>query len=203
LYEVQQKHGAKTLSELLWTSISTIAEELEAIYGRRHPYVARTWADLALFYSQVNPERVDKLVVELRALQKQLEQRHGQSSIEVVAIRYSILQLIYAASPRSASTKQAANDYWNLLRSMNTMFPMRDTRPDSYCYHSPLKVDPWTKRCRRRYDPLVTILEEHVGVKIHPYFEEDFHTTEHAQEPQNAWAAALQMGSTSRSWGFI
>ncbi|KAM0259741.1 hypothetical protein ACHAQJ_003177 [Trichoderma viride] len=203
LYEVQQKHGAKTLSELLWTSISTIAEELEAIYGRRHPYVARTWADLALFYRQVNPDRVDKLVVELRALQKQLEQRHGQSSVEVVAIRYSILQLVYATSPRSDATKQAANEYWNLLRSMNTMFPMRDSRPNCYCYHSPLKVDPWTKRCRRRYDPLVTILEEHVGVKIHPYFEEDFHTTEHAQEPQNAWAAALQMGSTNRSWGFI
>ncbi|KAH6603285.1 clr5 domain-containing [Trichoderma cornu-damae] len=204
LYEVQQKHGAKTLSELLWTSISTIAEELEAIYGRRHPYVARTWADLALFYSQVNPDRVEKLVVELRVLQRQLEQRHGHSSVEVVAIRYAILQLVYAASPRSDATKQAANDYWNLLRSMNTMFPMRDPRPNSYCYHSPLKVDPWTKRCRRRYDCLVTILEEHVGVRIHPYFEEDFHTAEHAQEPQNAWAAALQMGSSNgRSWGFI
>lgn len=203
LYEVQQKHGAKTLSELLWISISTIAEELEAIYGRRHPYVARTWSDLALFYNQVNPERIEKLVVELRALQKQLEQRHGETSVEVLAIRYSILQLLYAASPSSDTAKQAANDFWNLLRSMNTMFPMRDPRPNSYCYHSPLKVDPWTKRCRRRYDPLVTIMEELVGVKIHPYFEEDFHTTEHAQEPQNAWAAALQMGTTNRSWGFI
>lgn len=203
LYEVQQKHGAKTLSELLWISISTIAEELEAIYGRRHPYVARTWSDLALFYNQVNPERIEKLVIELRALQKQLEQRHGETSVEVLAIRYTILQLLYAASPSSDIAKQAANDYWNTLRSMNTMFPMRDPRPNSYCYHSPLKVDPWTKRCRRRYDPLVTIMEELVGVKIHPYFEEDFHTTEHAQEPQNAWAAALNMGTTNRSWGFI
>ncbi|KAK1240571.1 hypothetical protein MKX07_004599 [Trichoderma sp. CBMAI-0711] len=203
LYEVQQKHGAQTLSELLWTSISTIAEELEAIYGRKHPYVARTWADLALFYSQVNPERLEKLVVELRVLQRQLEQRHGHSSVEVVSIRYAILLLVYAASPQSDAAKQAANDYWNLLRNMNTMFPMRDSRPNSYCYHSPLKVDPWTKRCRRRYDTLVTIFEEHLGVRINPYFEEDFHTTEHAQETQDAWATALQMGSTNRSWGFI
>lgn len=203
LYEVQQKHGAQTLSELLWTSISTIAEELEAIYGRKHPYVARTWADLALFYNQVNPERLEKLVVELRVLQRQLEQRHGHSSVEVVSIRYAILLLVYAASPQSDAAKQAANDYWGMLRNMGTMHLMRDSRPNSYCYHSPLKVDPWTKRCRRRYDSLVTILEEHVGVRIHPYFEEDFHTTEHAQEPQNSWAAAMQMGTSSRSWGFI
>ncbi|EHK19688.1 uncharacterized protein TRIVIDRAFT_58331 [Trichoderma virens Gv29-8] len=203
LYEVQQKHGAQTLSELLWTSISTIAEELEAIYGRKHPYVARTWADLAMFYNHVNPERLDKLVIELRVLQRQLEQRHGHSSVEVVSIRYAILLLVYAGAPQSDAAKQAANDYWNMLRNMGTMFPMRDSRPNCYCYHSPLKVDPWTKRCRRRYDSLVTILEEHVGVRIHPYFEEDFHTTEHVQEPQNAWAAALQMGTSSRSWGFI
>ncbi|KZL71009.1 hypothetical protein CT0861_13148 [Colletotrichum tofieldiae] len=56
LYEVQQKHGPITLSDLVWGCIPTIAEELEAIYGRRHPYVARTWIDLAIFYNHANPE---------------------------------------------------------------------------------------------------------------------------------------------------
>ncbi|KAK5995906.1 hypothetical protein PT974_04324 [Cladobotryum mycophilum] len=204
LYEVQQKHGASTLSELLWGCISSIAEELEAIYGRRHPYVARTWADLGLFYNQVNAERLDKFVMELRALQRQLEQQHGASSVEVVSLRYAILQLLYCASPHSDATKQAATDMWNLLRKMGVIFPVRDSRPNSYCYHSVVKVDPYTKRCRRRYDSGMAILEEHVGVKVHPYFEEDFHTAEHAPEPQDVWATALQqqMGPT-RHWGLI
>lgn len=203
LYEVQQKHGASTLSELLWSSISIIAEELEAIYGRRHPYVARTWVDLALFYNHTNPERLEKLVLELRALQRQLEQRHGPTSAEVVTLRYAIMQLLYSAAPRSEATKQAAMDMWNLGRSMGVVFPVRDSRPNAYCYHSLVKVDPWTKRCRRRYDSGAAIMEEHVGVKVHTYFEEDFHTTEHVSEPQDVWAAALQQMGPSRTWGFI
>ncbi|PNY26171.1 Uncharacterized protein TCAP_03895 [Tolypocladium capitatum] len=202
LYEVQQKHGPGTLSELLWGSIPTIAEELEAIYSRRHPYVARTWIDLALFYNHVNPERLEKLVVELRVQQRQLEQRHGANSIEVLTIRYSILQLLYAAAPHSDLTKQAAIDLWNQMRSMGAIFAVRDSKPNVYCYHSLVKVDPWTKRCRRRYDSGVAILEEHVGVKVHPYFEEDFHTIVHAPDAQEAWSTAVNHMPSSK-WAFI
>lgn len=206
LYEVQQKHGSATLSELLWGSIPTIAEELEAIYGRRHPYIARTWIDLALFYNHVNPERLEKLVPELRAVQRQIEQRHGSSSVDALTIRYAIVQLLYLINPQSDVTKRAANELWSEMRSMNLVFAVRDSRPNSYCYHSPNKVDiTWAKRCRRRYDSGTAILEELVGVKVHAYFEEDFHILEHMPEhvpdAQESWAAALQQMPSK--WGFI
>jgi hypothetical protein len=201
LYEVQQKHGSTTLSDLLWASMPTIAEELEAIYGRRHPYVARAWADLALFYSHANLDRLDKLVVELRALQRQLEQRHGNDSVDVLTLRYAILQLLFAASPHSGATKEATVEYYQTLKSLGLIFPVRDSRPNVVCYHSVVKVDPWTKRCRRRYDSGVAMMEEHMGVRMHVYFEEDLHTVEHAPEPQDSWAAA--MGQIGMKWGFI
>ncbi|EWZ84732.1 hypothetical protein BFJ63_vAg16245 [Fusarium oxysporum f. sp. narcissi] len=182
LYEVQQKHGPGTLSELLWGSIPTIAEELEAIYGRKHPYVARTWVDLAMFYNHVNQERLEKLVGELRLLQRQMEQRLGPESVDVLVLRYTIVQLMFAAHPQSDATKQATIDLWHHMRGMGLLFPIRSQQPNMFCYHSPVKVDPWTKRCRRRYDSGVQFLEEHVGVRVVVYFEEDFHTTEHAPE---------------------
>ncbi|KAF4508765.1 hypothetical protein G6O67_005105 [Ophiocordyceps sinensis] len=202
LYEVQQKHGPGTLSDLLWGSIPAIAEELEAIYGRRHPYVARAWIDLALFYNHVHPERLAKLIGELRGLERQLEQRHGASSVEMLSLRYSILQLLYAAGPQADSTRQAAVALWNHVRSLGVVFSVRDAKPNVYCYHSPLKVDPWTKRCRRRYDSGVAIMEEHVGVKVLPYFEEDFHTTVHAPDCQEAWSAALNHMQSAK-WAYI
>ncbi|KYK57072.1 hypothetical protein DCS_04079 [Drechmeria coniospora] len=202
LYEVQQKHGSTTLSELLRGSVPIIAEELEAIYGRQHPYVVRTWIDLAIFYHHVNADRLEKLVVDLRVQQRQLEHRHGANNIEVLTLRYSILQLLYAAGPHSHSTKQAAVDLWGYVRGLGVIFQVRDVKANVYCYHSPVKVDPWTKRCRRRYDTGVAILEEHVGVKVHPYFEEDFHTTVHAPSSQEAWSSALNH-MPSNKWSFI
>lgn len=203
LYEVQQKHGSVTLSELLWASIPLIAEELETIYGRRHPYVARTWIDLALFYNHVNPERLEKMVGELRQLQRQAEQRQGTDGTDILALRYAILQAMYSASPQSEGTRTLAVDFWNHIRRLGLVFPIRDSRPNIYCYHSPVKVDPWTKRCRRRYDSGVQALEEHVGVILRPYFEEDFHMTEHAPEPQDSWAAAMQQQAAPGKWAYI
>jgi hypothetical protein len=182
LYEVQQKHGPGTLSELLWGSTPTIAEELEAIYGRKHPYVARTWVDLAMFYNHVNQERVEKLVGELRLLQRQMEQGLGLESVDVLVLRYTVVQLMFAAHPQSDATKQATIDLWHHMRGMNLVFPVRSQQPNVFCYHSPVKVDPWTKRCRRRYDSGAQFFEEHVGVRVIMYFEEDFHTTEHAPD---------------------
>lgn len=201
LYEVQQKHGSATLSELLWASIPSVAEELEAIYGRRHPYVARTWIDLAFFYNHANVERLDGLVPELCALQRQLENRLGAQSADVLALQYAVAQLHYAANPRAEATRNAANELWSRMKSMTLVFPIRESR--AYCYHSPVKVDPWTKRCRRRYDAGVSMLEEHVGVKIQPYFEEDFHTTEHAQDTQDAWASAMSQIGARFGWGHV
>ncbi|KJZ77735.1 hypothetical protein HIM_02912 [Hirsutella minnesotensis 3608] len=203
LYEVQQKHGPATLSDLLWGSIPTIAEELEAIYSRKHPYVARTWIDLALFYNHTNSDRLEKLVAELRTQERQVEQRHGTNSTDALTLRYSILQLLYALGSNSDPTRQAAVDLWGQVKRLGVVFAVRDAKPNVYCYHSPVKVDPWTKRCRRRYDSGVAILEEHVGVKVHPYFEEDFHTTVHAPDAQDAWSAALNHMQSSSKWSFI
>lgn len=200
LYEVQQKHGSLTLSELLWGGIPAVAEELEAIYGRRHPYVARTWIDLALFHSHATPERLERLVAELRALQRPVEQRHGAGSVDALALRYAVLQLLYAGGPRAEATRQAAHELWAHVRALGVVFPVRDAKPNVYCYHSPLKVDPWTKRCRRRYDAGVAALGELVGVRVLPYFEEDFHTTVHAPDAHEAWSSALDHMETK--WAF-
>ncbi|KAG6116163.1 hypothetical protein E4U13_002051 [Claviceps humidiphila] len=191
LYDVQQKHGASTVSEILWGGVPTIAEELEAIYSRRHPYVARTWIDLALFYNYVNADRFDKLVPELRLQQRQVEARFGPNSPNALTLRYAITQSLYAANPHSEATRHAAHEMWNQLTSVGVVFGIRDAKPNSYCYHSPVKVDPWTKRCRRQYDSGVSILEEHVGVRIQPYFAEDYHHCVHVSDTQEAWSAAF------------
>lgn len=198
LYEVQQKHGSATVSELLWGSVTTVAEELEAIYGRLHPYVARTWVDLAVFYDHVNTERCEKLATDLRPVQKQLEQKLGPHDAEVIALRYAIVQLLYMADSKSSATKQAVNDLWLTLKKMKVVHAVKDSRPGVYCVHCPVKVDPWSKRCRRRYDSIVAIMEDILSVKIQPYFDEDFHTTEHALEARDSWTAAMnyQMPST-------
>jgi hypothetical protein len=135
-----------------------------------------------MFYNHVNQERLEKLVGELRLLQRQMEQRLGPESVDVLVLRYTIVQLMFAAHPQSDATKQATIDLWHHMRGMGLLFPIRSQQPNMFCYHSPVKVDPWTKRCRRRYDSGVQFLEEHVGVRVVVYFEEDFHTTEHAQE---------------------
>jgi ABC-type nickel/cobalt efflux system permease component RcnA len=125
---------------------------------------------------------LEKLVGELRLLQRQMEQQLGAESADVLVLRYTIIQLMFAARPQSDATKQATIDFWHHMRGMGLLFPVRSQQPNVFCYHSPVKVDPWTKRCRRRYESGVSFLEEHVGVRVIVYFEEDFHTTEHAPE---------------------
>ncbi|KAG6036952.1 hypothetical protein E4U41_005378 [Claviceps citrina] len=198
LYEVQQKHGSSTVSDLLWGGVPTITEELEAIYSRRHPYVARTWIDLALFYDYVDVDRFEKLVSELRLQQGQLEERFGADSPDALTLRYAITQSLYIVSPQSDATRHAAHEMWNRLKSAGAVFGIRDAKPNMYCYHSPVKVDPWTKRCRRRYDSGVSILEEHVGVRIQPYFEEDYHHCVHVHDAQEAWSSAIDYVENGR-----
>lgn len=52
-------------SVLLLGSIPAVAEGLEV----RYDYVARTWVDLALFYKDVNRERLEILIENLRCEQ--------------------------------------------------------------------------------------------------------------------------------------
>ncbi|KAK1978880.1 hypothetical protein LZ30DRAFT_199071 [Colletotrichum cereale] len=191
LYEVQQKHGPNTLSELVWCCIPIIAEELEAIYGRRHPYVARTWIDLAIFYNHANPERLEKLLSELQALRRQIAGRHGQGSADDLALRYAVAQLMQAIWPNGDNTRASALDLWTAMKSAGLVFPVRGAEHSTFCYHSPLKVDPWDRRCRDRYDVGTQFFQQHCGIKVLPYFEEDMHYTEHAPDSNSALAAAL------------
>ncbi|KAI8250568.1 hypothetical protein K4K56_009760 [Colletotrichum sp. SAR 10_98] len=191
LYEVQQKHGPITLSELIWGCIPTIAEELEAIYGRRHPYVARTWIDLAIFYNHANPERLEKLLAELQPMRRQIAGRYGQGSAEDLSLRYAVVQLLQAAWPNGDTTRLEALDLWNTMKDAGLVFPVRGAEHNTFCFHSPLKVDPWDRRCRDRYDVGVQFFQQHCGIKVLPYFEEDMHYTEHAPDSHSALAAAL------------
>ncbi|UQC84370.1 uncharacterized protein CLUP02_09866 [Colletotrichum lupini] len=191
LYEVQQKHGPITLSELVWGCIPTIAEELEAIYGRRHPYVARTWIDLAIFYNHANPERLEKLLSELQPLRRQIAGRHGQGSAEDLALRYAVVQLMQAAWPNADNTRMEALELWTAMKDGGLVFPVRGAEHNTFCYHSPLKIDPWERRCRERYDIGTQFFQQHCGIKVLPYFEEDMHYTEHAPDSHSALAAAL------------
>ncbi|KAM3517981.1 hypothetical protein NHJ13051_008532 [Beauveria bassiana] len=203
LYDVQQNHGAAVLSELLWGCSPLFANELEAIYGRRHPYVVRAWLDLAYFNNHVNFDRLQKIALELRAVHAQLEQKQGETDPEVLVVRYAVLQLLYATEPKSDNTKHATTELWATLKSMKVLCRIRDAKSNAYCYHSPVRLSPWTKRCRRRYDAAVAIFEDHLGVKLHPYFEEDLHTTLHELDSLDSWATALEQSSSSNRIGYI
>ncbi|KAJ3477844.1 hypothetical protein NLG97_g8728 [Lecanicillium saksenae] len=200
LYDVQQKHGAAILSELLWGCSPLIANELEALYGRRHPYTVRAWLDLAYFNNHANFDRLQKISLELRAVQKQLEQKNGETDPEVLIVRYALLQLMYVTEPKSDNTKHATTELWVTLKSMKVLFRIRDSKSNAYCYHSPVRLSPFVKRCRRRYDAAVAIFEDHIGVKLHPYFEEDFHDSNHELDTHDSWATALEQtaGGPSR-----
>ncbi|OAA55455.1 hypothetical protein ISF_07966 [Cordyceps fumosorosea ARSEF 2679] len=203
LYEVQQNHGAAVLSELLWGCSPLFANELEAIYGRRHPYVVRAWLDLAYFNNHINFDRLQKIAVELRAVQKQLEQKNGETEPEVLIVRYALLQLMYATEPKSDNTKHATTELWATLKSMKVLCRIRDTKSNAYCYHSPVRLSPWTKRCRRRYDAAMAIFEDHLGVKLHPYFEEDLHTSLHELESSDSWVTGLELSGGGSRLGYI
>lgn len=203
LYEVQQKHGTSVVSEVLWGCATLFANELEAIYGRCHPYVARAWLDLAYYNNHVNADRLQKIALELRVVQKQLEQRNGLTDPEVLVVRYAILQMMYVTEPKSDNTKHATTELWHTLKSMNVLFRIRDSKSNAYCFHSPVRLAPWTKRCRRRYDAAITIFEDHLGVKLHPYFEEDLHTSLHELESHDSWATAMEQARSSNRMGYI
>lgn len=203
LYDIQQKHGTPVLSELLWGCSPLFANELEAVYGRQHPYTVRAWLDLAYFNNHVNVDRLQKIALELRSVEKQLEQKSNAMDPEVLVVRYAILQLMYVTEPKSDNTKYATTELWHTLKSMKVLHKIRDSKTNAYCYHSPVRLNPWTKRCRRRYEAAIAIFEEHIGVKLHPYFEEDLHDTLHELDSQDSWAAAHERNEGGNRLGYI
>lgn len=193
LYEVQQKHGPLTLSELVWGCIPTLADELESIYGRRHPYVARTWIDLSMFYQQANSERLESLIAEYQPLGRSIESKEGTHSAEDFAFRYTMLQLLHAANPQSPVLKSETLALWDALKQAGRASLTRSSDGNTYCVHDAVKVTPWTKRCKDTYSAVAELLQRHAGVNPVFYFEEDMHTTEHVPDASSAWAAAMEV----------
>ena len=199
LYEVQQKHGPATLSDLVWGCTPTAADELQSIYSQRHPYVARMWIDLALSYNHVNLERLGNLVAEYQSLIRTVESKEGTDSTDAFAMRYALVQLMHAASPDSDATRAETSALWDALKECGRANLMRSADGSTYCVHDAVRVAPWVNRCRERYDTVAMLLRRHVGASAVWYYEEDMHTTEHVQVPdaRDAWAAALGHPSLS------
>lgn len=193
LYEVQQKHGPVTLSDLVWGCTPTAADELESIYSRRHPYVARTWIDLALSYGYANKERLEALVGDYQSFVRSVEAKEGSDSADAFAVRYALVQLMHAATPDSDTTRAEVSALWDSLKSCQRANLLRHSDGNTYCVHDAVRVPPWVKRCRERYQSVAELLMRHVGVGLEWYFEEDMHTAEHVQvhDSRDAWAAAL------------
>ena len=204
LYEVQQKHGPSTLSDVVWGCIPTIADELEAIYGRRHPYVVRNWIDLAIVHNHSDAAQLTKLAdLELSPLQRAAEARGNNDPDNVaenIILRYSMLQLHYAADPDSDATCRATTELWAKLKALRVVHQVRDQR-DAYCYHCVVKCGPEDKQCRERYDTLIAAVESFVGVTVLPYFEEDMHMVEHMPDSSTSWESAMQFLGGGGSMG--
>ena len=181
LYEVQQKHGPATLSDLVWGCIPTVADELEAIYGRRHPYVARTWIDLAARYGHADADRLQKLVADLVPLRRGVESKDGAYSAEALGLRYTIVQLLHAASPDADQTKAGVLELWNTMRASGEAYKVFG-EDSMWCFHDPVKVSPLNKRCKDRYRAVAELLRAHAGVTVQFYFEEEMHEMVHAED---------------------
>lgn len=195
LYEVQQKHGPMMLSDLVWGCIPTLADELESIYGRRHPYVARTWIDLSMFYRHTNGERLQNLIAEYQSLRRSVESKEGTHSAEDFALRYTLLQLMNAANPQSSATKSETLALWEALKAAGRATLTRSSDGNTYCVHDAVKVTPWTQRCKETYATVAELLQRYADVKAVFYFEEDMHTMEHVPDPISAWAAAVDFAN--------
>ncbi|PKS11045.1 hypothetical protein jhhlp_002806 [Lomentospora prolificans] len=192
LYEVQQKHGPMMLSDLVWGCIPTLADELESIYGRRHPYVARTWIDLSMFYRHTNGERLQNLITEYQPLRRSIESKEGTHSVEDFAFRYTMLQLTNAANPQSSVIKTETLALWQALKDAGRASLTRSSDGNTYCVHDAIKVTPWIKRCQETYATVAELLQRYAGVNAVFYFEEDMHTMEHVPDAASAWAAAME-----------
>ncbi|CAI4212908.1 unnamed protein product [Parascedosporium putredinis] len=133
--------------------------ELESIYGRRHPYVARTWIDLSMFYQQANSERLESLIAEYQPLGRSIESKEGTHSAEDFAFRYTMLQLLHAANPQSPVLKSETLALWDALKQAGRASLTRSSDGNTYCVHDAVKVTPWTKRCKDTYSAVAELLK--------------------------------------------
>ncbi|KAL5606841.1 hypothetical protein BROUX41_003218 [Berkeleyomyces rouxiae] len=195
LYSIQQEHGTQTLSDLIWTTMPSFVDDLEAIYGRKHPYVAHSLLDLLelaeqqyLLVQHQEPDqtleeyrsRVTQLIAELQPLLGNIESAEGIQSTDATALRYMLLQMQHAIAPDAPITLFATSTLHRHMREDGRLFPCQFAAAGLFCYHDPIKVTPNVRRCRYRYETVAKLLERHENIHVKFYFEEDMHDTDHS-----------------------
>ncbi|ROT39895.1 hypothetical protein SODALDRAFT_140885 [Sodiomyces alkalinus F11] len=183
LYEVQQKHGASALTDLVWGSVPALAGEMEEIYGRQSPYVTRFWMDLAMLHGYVNTNKLERLYAELQPLERGLVDEHGTAGCETLAFRFTQSYLLYLTSPEKAVDQTMAFNAWRVLKRSKLANRVKG-RPNVYCFHSTLRLEPWMKRCKEKYAMLTKMVQRTLGVEIILYFEGEPHVREHADDDE-------------------
>ncbi|KAL2891869.1 N1-acetylpolyamine oxidase [Ceratocystis lukuohia] len=201
LYSILQEHGAQTLSDLIWTTMPSFIDDLEAIYGRKHPYVASSLLDLLelaeeqhLRLQHLQPDqtleeyrsRVTHLITELHPVLENIESVEGIQSTDATALRYMLLQMQHSVMPGTSTTHIAAADLHRQMRQTGRLFQMQYAAAGLFCYHEPIKVTPSMRRCRHRYDSVAKLLQMHENLAISFYFEEDMHNGDHALTSSDA-----------------
>lgn len=181
LYEVQLKHGPPALTELVWGSMPVLAGEMEKIYGRQSPHVTRFWVDLAMLHGYVDRHKLERLFADLQALERGVVDAHGPAGAETLAFRFTQAYLLYLTYPERALDQTMAFGTWNIIRRAKLAHRVKG-RPEMYCFHSRLSVEPWMKRCREKYAMLGKMVQKTIGVELVLYFEGEPHLWEHAED---------------------
>ncbi|KAL2756947.1 hypothetical protein ACRALDRAFT_1080999 [Sodiomyces alcalophilus JCM 7366] len=183
LYEMQQKHGASALTELVWGSVPVLAGEMEKIYGRRSPYVTRFWVDLAMLHGYVDTHKLGGLFADLQALERGVLDEHGTAGTETLGFRFTQAYLLFLTCPEKALDQTMAFSTWRELKRSKMANRVRG-RPNMYCFHSTLTLEPWMKRSREKYAMLSKMVQRTIGVELIPYFEGEPHVWEHAEDDE-------------------
>lgn len=184
LYEVLWKHGPAALSDLVWSAMPTLAEELEGIHGQHSPLAVRTWIDLCILYNHSNPYRLSNLYADLGRLNQ--DDRSAVQE-EFIGFRYARLQLAASIDVNGIAHRAQLVELWNYCVADNIVFGVHG-QPEVYCWHPVLQVQPTVSRMLERYRVTMKHVEDIFGCKMICGYPLKPHPTIHADEtdpPEN------------------
>ncbi|EGY20533.1 uncharacterized protein VDAG_10162 [Verticillium dahliae VdLs.17] len=184
LYEVLWKHGPAALSDLVWSAMPTLAEELETIHGQHSPLAVRTWIDLCILYNHSNPYRLSNLYADLGRLNQ--DDRSAVQE-EFIGFSYARLQLAASIDVNGIAHRAQLVELWNYCVADNIVFGVHG-QPEVYCWHPVLQVQPTVSRMLERYRVTMKHVEDIFGCKMICGYPLEPHPTIHADEtdpPEN------------------
>ncbi|KAM0598771.1 hypothetical protein ACHAPH_005453 [Verticillium nonalfalfae] len=184
LYEVLRKHGPAALSDLVWSAMPTLAEELETIHGQHSPLAVRTWIDLSILYNHSNPYRLSNLYADLGHLN---QDDRSAAQEEFIGFRYARLQLAASIDVNGIAHRAQLVELWNYCVADNIVFGVHG-QPEVYCWHPVLQVQPSVSRMLERYRVTMKHVEDIFGCKMICGYPLEPHPTIHADEtdpPEN------------------